>query len=328
MIINMTNTRRRLLQWGALAACIGPAVLAHAQDFPTKQPITIVVANVAGGAADTLARSLALELGKRLNQSVVVANVPGAAGMLGTQKVARSAPDGYTLLLASNDTVLNTITSKSPGYAVKDLTPITLLGETPLTLVARPGLPANTVDELVAQAKVKPNTFTLGITGTASIAAMAAGMLEQQGGFELLDTPYKGGAQAMVDLMGGQIDLVITALPASLGHIRANKLKGLATFSEERTPLLPELATVSESKSIKGVSVKLWAGVMGPAGMPPQVVTTLNNAFQNMLQDPAFVENQRILGTAMGPTQPQQFEKLLVSEDAKYRKVAANMKFD
>lgn len=324
----MNPARRRILGCAALAACAGPAGLARAQAFPSR-PITLVVGNVAGGAADNLARNLALHLGKRLNQSVVVENVSGAAGSIAAQKVARSAPDGYTLMVVGSDLVINPITTKNAGYTLRDFSAVATSGRTPLTLIAKPSLPVRDFEELVALSRKSPRSISIGLTGIASIAAISASTLEQEGRFEWLHVQYKGGAQAITDLMAGNIDLVITALPASLGSIQSGKVKLLGLLSEQRSPAFPDFPTVNESRSVKGVDIDIWGAVVGPAKMDPATLGLLNRAFQDVTREPAYVETQRAQGSRIfPPMNPEEVARFFAQEDAKYRQIASRMKLE
>jgi tripartite-type tricarboxylate transporter receptor subunit TctC len=288
---------------GALSALTAPA-LAQPGGYPEK-PITLIVPNAAGGAADNLARSFAEELTRRLGQTVIVENVGGASGAIGAQRVLRSTPDGYTLLFGTtSDMVVTPIANKAAGYSVRDFTPIAKVGVTPMTLMARPSLGVTNIDQLVALARQKPNGLTVGTTGNASLQAFATVALQRAAGIDLLGVPYKGGAPLLNDLLGGQLDLGVATLPAAIAQVRAGKLTMIGVLSDKRHPAAPEMPTVNESQSVKGVSVEIWAAIAGPAGLPAAVVDRLGRAVQATLADKDYTERRAKLGDASVPYVP------------------------
>jgi len=324
-------SRRALLQAaGLLSALATLPMAALAQAAYPERPITLVVPNAAGGAADSLARSIAEELAQRLKQPVVVENVGGASGALGAQKVLRAAPDGYTLLFGTtSDMVVTPIANRGAGYAVKDFTPIAKVGVTPMTLVARPGLGVQNVDQLVALARGKPNGLSIGTTGNASLQAFAAVALQRAAGIDLLGVPYKGGAPLLNDLLGGQIDLGVLTLPGALAQARAGKLVMLGLLWPQRASSAPDMPTVNESSSVKGVSVEIWAALAGPPGLPAPVVDRLSRAVQDMLADKAFAERRAKQGDMAVPfATPAEFGRFLQAEDERYRALASGLKLE
>lgn len=312
------------------AAFVAASPVAVAQGSYPDKPITLVVPNAAGGAADNLARSLAEELSRRLGQSVIVENLGGASGAIGAQRVLRSPADGHTLLFGTtSDMVVTPIVNRTAGYTARDFTPIARVGVTPMTFVARPGLGVSTLDQLVALAKQKPNGLTVGSTGNASLQAFAAVALQRAAGIDLLGVPYKGGAPLMNDLLGGQVDLGMLTLPAALGQVRAGKMTMLGVLSDKRSLSAPDLPTVNESQSVKGVVVEIWAALAGPPNLPAPVVERLSRAVQAILADPDFTERRARLGdTAVVPTSPAEFGRFLQAEDDRYRLLATGMKFE
>ena len=324
-------SRRALLQAaGLLSALATLPMAALAQAAYPERPITLVVPNAAGGAADNLARSIAEELAQRLKQPVLVENLGGASGALGAQKVLRAAPDGYTLLFGTtSDMVVTPIANRGAGYAVKDFTPIAKVGVTPMTLVARPGLGVQTVDQLVALARSKPNGLSIGTTGNASLQAFAAVALQRAAGIDLLGVPYKGGAPLLNDLLGGQIDLGVLTLPGALAQARAGKLVMLGLLWPQRAGSAPDMPTVNESVSVKGVSVEIWAALAGPPGLPAPVVDRLSRAVQEVLADKAFSERRAKLGDMAVPfAPPAEFARFLQAEDERYRALASGLKLE
>jgi tripartite-type tricarboxylate transporter receptor subunit TctC len=329
-----THPNRRPLLGLAVATVVlatlgvsAPAALA--QTWPDK-PITLVVPNAAGGAADSLARSMAEELGKRLKQTIVVENVGGGSGAIGALKVLRAPADGYTLLFGTtSDMVVTPIANKAAGYSPRDFTPIAKVGTTPMTFLARPGLNVSSVDQLVALAKQKPGSLTLGTTGNASLQAFAAVSLMRAAGIELLTVPYKGGAPIMNDLLGGQLDLAISAMPQALPQVRGGKLVMLGLLTEQRNASAPEQPTVNESKSVKGVAVEIWAALAGPPKLPPAIVETLNRAVQDVLRDKEYSERRAKLGDMpVPPASAAEFARFMASEETLYRGLATGIKFE
>lgn len=324
------NRRAWLARLAAAAAVSTLAALPlAAQAWPDK-PITLVVPNPAGGAADTLARSFAEEMAKRLKQTVVVENVGGASGAIGAQKVLRAPPDGYTLIFGnSSDMVVTPIANPSAGYATKDFTPIALVGLTPMALVARPGLGAANVDQLVAMAKARPNGLTVGTPGASSFQAFATVALQKAAGIDLLGVPYKGGAPLATDLLGGQIDLAVMAMPGAMPHVRGGKLTLLGLLVDKRLPSAPELPTVNESAAVKGVTMQIWAGIGGPGGLPAPVVDKLNTTVREILQDKDFNERRIRNGDLpVAPLTPAEFGRFLAGEVEKFRALAVGMKLE
>lgn len=299
------------------------------QAWPDK-PIILVVPNPPGGAADNLARGFAEEMGKRLQQTVIVENIGGASGALGAQKVLRAPADGYTLLFGNtSDMVVTPIANKAAGYATKAFTPIALVGLTPMTLVARPGLGVTTVDQLVARAKAQPNGLSVGTTGTSSFQAFATVALQKAAGIDLLAVPYKGGAPLATDLLGGQIDLAVMAMPGAMPLVRSGKLTLLGLLVDKRLPSAPELPTVNEGAAVKGVNMEIWAGIGGPPGLPPAVVERLNATVREILLDKDF--NERRLKNGDLPVTPitaAEFGRFLNAEVEKFRSLAAGMKLE
>lgn len=315
--------------WIATLASTLPALATAQAPYPDR-PITLVVPNAAGGAADNLARSVADELGKRLKQSVVVENLGGASGAIAAQKVLRAAPDGYTLLFGTtSDMVVTPIANRAAGYAAKDFTPIGKVGTTPMTLVARPNLGVSTADQMAALAKQKPNGLSIGTTGNASLQAFAAVALQRAAGIDLLGVPYKGGAPMATDLLAGQIDLGVLTLPAAITHVRAGKLVMLGVLSQQRPAAAPEMPTINESRSFKGVAVEIWAALAGPPALPAPVVDRLSRALQDLLNDRDFNERRAKLGdTAVPYAPPAEFGRFLLAEDERYRSLATDLKLE
>lgn len=322
------TVRRSSLSW-LLAALLLPCAASAQPRYP-ERPVTLVVPNAAGGAADNLARAFAEELGAKLGQTVIVENVGGASGALGAQKVLRAPSDGYTLLFGTtSDMLVTPIANRVAGYQPQDFTPIAKVGVTQMVLVARPGLGVTTVDQLATLAKGKPNGLSLGTTGNASLQAFAAVALQRAAGIDLLGVPYKGGAPMLNDLLAGQIDLGVAALPGVLGQIRAGKLVALGVLSQQRAAAAPEIPSVNESQAVKGVQIEIWAALAGPPKLPPAVVDTLSRALQGLLTDKTFIDKRARNGDQTPPFEtPADFGRFLAAEEQRFRTLASGMKLE
>jgi tripartite-type tricarboxylate transporter receptor subunit TctC len=320
-----TLSRRHMLAaLGGLSCAWLPA---RAQGYPDK-PISLVVPNAAGGALDSLARSIADELGKRLKQNLVVENLGGASGAIAAQKVLRANPDGYTLLFgSSSDMVVTPAANRQAGYTTRDFTPIARMGITPMTLVARPGLNVNSVDELVALARKPGTSLSIGTTGNQSLQAFAAVALGRAMNVEFLHVPYKGGSLIINDMLGGQIDLSAMALPTAVAHVRSGKLKMLGLLSQQRSPVVPDFPTVNESQAVKDVVIEIWAALAAPGKLPPAIAEKLHAAAMDVLRDKEFSERRMKLGDMPAPQSSlSEFARFLAAEEARFASLAAGLK--
>src|SRR5262245_30796555 len=331
-------TTRRALAIAALAACGGATIAtlgalpARAQDvFPSK-PIRLVVPFTPGGVTDSSGRLIADHLSRRLGQQVIVDNKPGASGNIGTAQVVASAPDGYTLLLAFDGTmVINPhVFAKVPFDTLADFAAVGRIGSATLILVAHPDVPAKTLTEVITLSKSKPLAYgTSGIGGTPHIAGE---MLAQRTGAKLEHVPYKGGGQAMTDVMGGAIPLVYTAVAGAQGHVKAGKLKAIAVSSAQRSGSLPEVPTFIESgpAELKDFVVESWVGVLAPAKTPAAVVARLNAELNAVLNDPAVRERLAVLGIEPTPGTSEQFRQQMQHDLAAYGPIvkAAGIKLE
>ncbi len=308
-------TRRVLL--AALAASAAVALPTLAQEtFPNK-PIRLVVPFVPGGVTDASGRLVADALSRRLGQQVVVDNKPGASGNIGTAQVVQAAPDGYTLLLAFDGTmVINPhVFAKVPFDTLKDFAPVGKIGNATLILVANNNLPARTLQEVVALSKTQPLAYgTSGIGGTPHIAGE---MLAQRTGAKLEHVPYKGGGQALTDVLGGAIPLVYTAVAGAQGHVKAGKLKAIAVSSAQRSSSLPDVPTFIES-GVADFTADSWVGLLAPAKTPPAVLARLNAELNAVLNDPAVRERLAVLGIDPTPGTPEQFRQQMQKDLAAY----------
>ncbi|HOB65894.1 tripartite tricarboxylate transporter substrate binding protein [Ottowia sp.] len=263
------------------------AVGAQAQEAWPAKPIRFVVPYLAGGTTDLVARTTGDYVSKKLGQSVVVENRPGAGGNIGMEAVAKAAPDGYTIGFGAISTnALNPHIYKKMAFDPrKDFTGVSLLGYSTIVLEVAPSVPARNVAEFIAYAKTKPG-LTYGTAGAGTSMHLAGAMFGQMTGTELTHVPYKGSAPGINDLLGGHLPVMFDNLPASLPHIQAGKLRALAVAGKARSPSLPDVPTLAEA-GLKGYGVDPWFGVFGPAGMNPKVTERLSEAFREALADPA-----------------------------------------
>jgi tripartite-type tricarboxylate transporter receptor subunit TctC len=314
----------------ALAAGAMLSAPAAAQDYPSR-PIRIIVPFAPGGVADNSARVIADKLGQRLNQQVVVENRPGASGNIGSEQVAKSAPDGYTLLLGFDGTmVVNPHTfPKMPFDTVRDFAPVTKLGDATLILVAHPSVPAKTVAELVAYSKTQSGGLAYGSSGTGGTPHLAGEMLKQRTGANLVHVPYKGGGQAIIDVVGGQIPLTYTAIATSQQYVKTGRLKAIAVSSDKRSTSLPDTPTFIES-GVPDFVVASWTGILAPAGTPKPIVDRLQKEIAAVLADPEVKARYEVLGIEPVGNTPEQFAAQIKADLAKYEKVVkqANIKVD
>src|SRR3954467_11374443 len=267
------------------ALCLGfAASSANAQQYPSK-PITIVVPFAAGSGTDLISRLIGQQLSLTLNQSVVIENKPGASGVIAATYVARAAPDGYTLLMATNSThSANPSLFKSLSYdPVKDFTPVARAGSYVFMLVVNPDIPAKTLPELVAYAKANPAKLTYASGNTTGI--VAGETLKGKAGIDVLHVPYKSTPPALNDVIGGRVSMMFIDLAPGLEHVRAGTLRALAVTTRERSALLPDLPSLHEA-GIPGYDVTSWAGLFAPAGTPKDIVTRLNEEVRKIIANP------------------------------------------
>lgn len=279
----MSMSRRHLL-----AALAGSAAspLAWSQAFPTK-PIKVIVPFPAGGGGDTLARLMMTRVGTELGQPIVFENLAGAGGNIGSVAAARAPADGYTLLYATNGTHgINQTLYKNPGFdALKDFEPISRLTSIAALVVIRPGLPVNTMGDLLKLLKSNPGKYTFASAGNGTTSHLSGEILKAQAGLAVVHIPYRGGAAAITDVIGGQIDFMIDVMPNTAPQVRGGKLKGLAVSTASRVASFPDIPTIAES-GVPGFNVSAWDAVFAPTGTPKAVIDRVNTAIQKALADP------------------------------------------
>jgi tripartite-type tricarboxylate transporter receptor subunit TctC len=269
----MTTRWRWLLALGWL--CCGLTPLAHAQDYPNK-PVRIIVPFAPGGSADVFGRFIAQRLQEALGQNVIIDNRPGAGSIIGTDAVAKSAPDGYTLLLMSNThTVNESLIPNKPFTLLRDFTPVAPISESDLVLVARAGLPVNNLRELIRAAKARPGAMSYASSGPGTPYHMAGELFKSLAGVHIVHIPYRGSAGARSDVLGGQLEMMFDAIPTMNEHIKAGKVKALATSGKTRSAILPDVPTLAEA-GVPGYEATLWLGLMAPKGTPAAIINRLN----------------------------------------------------
>jgi tripartite-type tricarboxylate transporter receptor subunit TctC len=315
----VTLRRRQFLH---LAAGAGAFVLprpAGAQTYPAR-PVHLVVPVAPGGALDILARLIAQRLGQRLGQTFVIDNRPGAGTNIGVGVVAHAAPDGYTLLLVPQSVTTNATLYPNLDFDfIRDIVPIAMISRLPLVMEINPSIPANTVPEFIAYVKAHPGKVSMASGGSGSASHVGGEFFKMQTGIDMVHVPYRGGAPALADLIGGQVQVMFSPLPESLGAIKAGKVRPLAVTTLERSQVLPDLPTVAET--IPGFEASTWQGIGARKGTPAAIVETLNREVNAALADPQIKDKLTALGSIPTPMSPADYEKLVVEETAKWGKV-------
>jgi tripartite-type tricarboxylate transporter receptor subunit TctC len=300
------------------AALLGTA--AWAQDYPTK-PIRVIVPFSPGGAVDGPTRAIAQELGKRLKQQVIIENKPGAGATIGSELVAKSAPDGYTLLLASQTNAISASLYPRLAFApIDDFVGISLLGREPGVLVVHPSMPAKSVAELVALAKAKPGELNYASSGNGSGQHLFMAMFASMAGIKMTHVPYKGSGQATTDLLAGTVPMAIPGTQAMLKHIKDNKLRPLATTGVTRSPRLPDVPTLAES-GLAGYSAYVWMGLLAPKGTPPAIVERLNRELKAALATPEVTGFMNEAGIEMVGSTPAEMDSYFREERDRWARI-------
>jgi len=305
----------------AIAFVATTPAAAQGAAYPTK-PVRLVVPFPAGGTTDILARAVAQKLSETWGQQVIVDNRPGAGGNIGSELVAKSPPDGYTLLMGTVGThaINPSLYAKMPYNHVKDFTPVILVAGVPNVLVVNPSLPVNSVQELIAYGKANPNKLNFASSGNGTSIHLSGELFRTMTGVQMTHVPYKGSSPALTDLIGGQVQLMFDNLPSSLQFIKAGKLRALAVTSLARSQALPDVPTLAES-GLPGFEASSWFGVLAPAGTPADIVAKLNGAVAAWLASPAAKEQLAAQGAIPAGGSPDAFVKHIANESAKWAKV-------
>jgi tripartite-type tricarboxylate transporter receptor subunit TctC len=282
----------------------------------------MIVPFSAGGPSDVLARAIGQRLGESLGQPVIIENRPGAGGNIASDFVAKSPPDGYTLMIGTVGThaINATLYGRLPFDTVRDFTPVALVATATIILVAHPSVPAMNVKELVALAKSKPNQLSFASPGSGTPQHLAGELFDTVAGIEMVHVPYKGAAPALNDLLGGQVTLGFVSLPAALPHVKAGKLKALGVTDSKRSAVAPEVPTISEA-GLAGYEVENWYGVLAPAGTPRDVVNKLNSEIVKLLQTKDARELLNNQGFEILQSTPEQFAAYNKTEQVKWAKL-------
>ena len=300
------------------ASMIPGAVLA--QPYPSR-PVHIVVPFPPGGAVDTIARVAGQRLAEQLGQPVIVDNRPGASANIGTELVARSAPDGYTLLMAANGLATNnTLFPKLTFNGIRDFAAVARIGYAPLVVVVHPSFKAKSLGELIALAKAEPGKLTYASAGNGSSGHLAGELFKISAKIDVLHVPYKGGAPAITDLLGGRISFMPINPIEALSHIKSQRLRVLAVASDRRVGFLPDVPIVGEA-GLQGFEASVWWGLVAPANTPREIVMKLNSETGKMLAEPAVREKLTELGVVITTGTPEQFADFIRAEDARWSSV-------
>jgi len=295
----------------------GPAL---AQSYPAK-PVRLLVGYPPGGPTDLAARLTGQQLSEAFNQQFIVDNRPGAGGTVAMALLAQAPADGYTLSLGSNgELAISPNLRKSLPYdPLKSVIPISRIGASQLVLLVHPSLPVKSVNDLVALARKKPGSINFASSGTGSTAHLSSELLKHMAGIDIVHVPYKGAAPAMSDLMGGQVELLITGFSGAVPHIKSGRLRALGVTGSQRLAAMPDLATIAES--VPGYDVTSWYGILAPAGTPQAIITVLHRELAAMVKKPAVAERLIALGIEPEGNTPAQFAAQIVEEIAKWGKV-------
>jgi tripartite-type tricarboxylate transporter receptor subunit TctC len=301
------------------------AAPALAQKYPNK-PIRMIVPFTPGGGTDILARVFAQKFSDTTGQAVVVDNRAGAGGTIGAETTVRSAPDGYTLCMVSTSYATNAALYPLQYDAVRDITPIAMIGDAGILLTLHPSVPAKTVKELIALAKAKPGALNFASSGTGGNTHLVTELLIMMAGIQMTHVPYKGTGAALNDLLGGQVQLIMGTLGVMLPHVKTGRLRGIAVTNAKRSSALPDIPTIAET--LPGFEAALWYGLWGPKGLPAEVVTLWNREIRKAAQSPEIRERFAVEGIEASDGPPSAFRDVVQRDVAKWIKVvkAANIR--
>jgi tripartite-type tricarboxylate transporter receptor subunit TctC len=310
--------------FGATAALLGQAGMAAAasQDYPTK-PVRVIVAFAAGGFADFMGRQISLRVSDRLGQTFVIDNRGGAGGNIAAELTAKSAPDGYTIMMATIGThaINHSLYSRLSFHPVRDFTPVALVGESPNALVTSPKVQAGSIQELIALAKSKPGQLNYGSSGAGTTVHLSGELFKTMTGIRVVHVPYKGATEALTGLLAGQTDYMFASLSSSLPLIKAGKLKAFGVTGAQRSPSIPELPTVAEAGNLPGFAAAAWFAVVAPAGLAKPVVGTLSKATLTTLETPEVKGRLFASGVEVRTSGPEELARFIVEEMKKWEKV-------
>jgi tripartite-type tricarboxylate transporter receptor subunit TctC len=323
----MKLPRRTFLHLAAGAAALPAfAHVAVAQAYPSR-PVRIIVGFPAGGGSDITARLMGQWLSERLGKPFIIENRPGAATNIAVEAVVKSAPDGYTLLLFGSSSTINaTLYDKLPFNLVRDIAPVAGTNRVPYVMEVNPSVPAKSVPEFIAYAKANPGKINMASAGNGSVQHVSGELFKMMTGVDMLHVPYRGGAPALTDLIGGQVQIMFDAMTGSIEYIRAGKLRALAVTTATRSEALPDLPTVSDF--VPGYETSSWSGIGAPKKTPTEIIDKLNKEINAALRDPKITARLADLGSVPMPMSPAEFGKLIAESVEKWGKVirTANIK--
>ena len=305
--------------WTLSALVLAASEAAAADNFPSK-PVKIVVPYTPGGGADILARTLAAALAPKIGQPVIVENRPGANTITGTEYVANSPPDGYTLLLVPASFSINPSFYKLPYDTIKGFAPVALVALVPLLLVTNPAVPVNSVKDLIALAKAKPGQLTFASYGSGSPAHLAGELFKSMVGVDMLHIPYKGSAPALADIVAGHVALSFSSMSPAVPLVKSGRLKAIAVSTAKRVSAMKEIPTIAES-GVPGYEVLAWNGIAAPAGTPKDVVAKLNKAIAEIVATTEFRDRISAQGFEPESSSPEEFSELIQRDILKWAKV-------
>ncbi len=317
--LSCAASRRARGRFAAIALALA-APLVMAQEYP-NHPVKIIVPFAAGGPADVYARFLSQRLQESLGQTFIIDNRPGGGSLIGTDAVAKSAPDGYTLLLMSNThTVNESLFATKPFQLMRDFAPIAPINSSDLVLVARNGLPVSSVRELVAAARVKPGSLSYASSDPGTPYHMAGELFKAMAGVDILHIPYKGSSGARTDILGGQVDMMFDAVPSMVEQVRASKVKALATTGLVRSAVLPDVPTIAEA-GVPGYEATIWLGLMAPKATPPAIVARLHAEVQKIVSNPDVAKAWKAQGATPMTMSVAEFTRYLNDDIVKWARI-------
>src|SRR5450631_1156829 len=310
----------RATQWLVFAFAVMVGLPALAQEYPAR-PVKIIVPFAAGGPADVYARFLAQRLELALAQPFVIDNRPGAGSVMGTDAAAKSAPDGYTLLLMSNaQTVNESLVPNKPYALLRDFVPVAPVNYSDLVLVVHPGVAASTLPELIALAKSKPGKLNYASSGPGTPYHMAGELFKAMAAVDIVHVPYRGSSQARTDTLGGQVDMMFDAVTTMSEFAKIGKVRALATTGKVRSAVLPNVPTMAEA-GVPGYEAVIWLGVMAPKGTPPEIVRRLNAEITNIVGRPDVRDDWARQGAVAMKMSPEEFGRYVVDDVAKWERI-------
>jgi tripartite-type tricarboxylate transporter receptor subunit TctC len=311
---------RRVLWAAAIAAAVIITGPAGAAEFPSR-PVRLLVPYAPGGGLDIVARSLGEPLARLWGQQLIIDNRPGAGGVIASTALVQSPPDGYTLMImASGHPVNQFLYPHLPYDTFKDFTAITEIGWTPNVVLVNKDLPAKNLPDLLAMARAKPGALSYGVPGIGTSGHLAGELLKYMAKIDIVPIPYKGGAPILTALMSGEIPMSVSVLTEAMGHIRGGSIRALAVTTAQRSPVIPDVPTVAEA-DLPGYDTSVWWGILGPAGMAPDLVDKLYKDFTAAVRDPAVQERIKNLGGTLSGTTPQAFEASMRAQAAKWEPI-------